>query len=221
VPLETVGINLSGSQTYEAFAALIATVAHPGDAGRRERFFSVLCRETIKQMAVADEKWACTPQMIKPIYFTIGDQISSDAMAAGTTELNRRFVDAHRRFLPHAIARTSSAKIRVAGFALSVNNLASLTLGDLGLGDSLGLVKTRFNQSRPVLHAAAALVYYQQVLLPPAAGGHLARILAFDATALAGVVDMAEQFRLLIPFMPEIAPNNPICDAETIQFMVT
>jgi hypothetical protein len=224
VPRETININLSTASTYEAGAVFLATIAHPGAGEQRirERFFAVLCREMIKQRAAEDEEWASAPQSFRPVYSTIGDETAADAIKAGFTQLDRRFVAAERLFMPFAKQHVVGRPIRVGGFAVNVNNMANLALGDLNLGaGSIGLVKSKvFKPSRPVLHAAAALVFFQKTLtaIDP---GDIARVILYDAGALARVVQIAEEYRLLLPLLNDtMSPKNPVLDEETIQFVL-
>jgi hypothetical protein len=198
-------------------------VAHPGinEERIRQRFFAVLCREMIKQRAAEDEEWASAPQLFRPAYSTIGDEMAADAMKAGFAQLDRRFVAAQRLFMPFAKQHEVGHPITVGGFAVSVNNMANLALGDLDLGPgSIGLVKsTVFKPSRPVLHAAAALVFFQRLLvnIDP---GDFARVILYDTAALVQVVQKAEEFRVLLPRLSAMSPKKPILDEETIQFVL-
>jgi len=224
VPRETININQSTASTFEAGAVFLATLAHPGISEERirQRFFAVLCREAIKQRAAEDEEWASAPQPFRPAYSTIGDETAADAMKAGFTQLDRRFVAAERLFMPFAKQHVVGRPITVGGFAVNVNNMANLALGDLNLGaGSIGYVKSQvFKPSRPVLHAAAALVYFQKThtAIDP---GDIARVMLYDAEALARVVQIAEEYRQLLPLLNDtMSPRNPILEAETVQFVL-
>jgi hypothetical protein len=73
MPRETVTIELSKLEPYEAAARLLAVIAYPDSTNECERFADAIVIWFLRQRALADHDWARVPYPIEPRLLTAED----------------------------------------------------------------------------------------------------------------------------------------------------
>ena len=161
-------IDFSITEVYEAGATLIALLAYPADTkddAHRADLHHSLCALALRARAQVDEKWAHSPQHIKPSYALRSDgEIAKDLRT-----LERRLRDrmiAGQMAVPFLQkASTGRAPRLPRGVErLSINQLSEMVLRQSGHADPENVESRVWRPSLPVIHLAAAIQVLIQVL---------------------------------------------------------
>ena len=221
MPRETVPIDVLTCPLYEAGATFLAWIAYPGSVEERERrrFLLALCRKFLTDQVKANKDLAS--RLAKIEYFTeIDDKLAVTMIKLGYERLRDRHTTAVRYLMPFLKQQKLGLELKVGGFRITVNNMATLALSDLDMSPcGEANVKDRvFKRSRPVAHAAAAIHFWlqhlnaQQGIPRPFTHGDLLSYRDF----LVGSIGLSERYRQLT-----ILLDNPkIEDHETISFVL-
>jgi hypothetical protein len=108
-----------------------------------------------------DQKWANTPQLIRPDAFVASDRAAHKAMQQGINKLKHRLIAALFIALPHFNRQFGNIKT-FAGYNVNVQNMSYLAMDAMNWrGDSESTLKSKiWGPSRSVVHAALPLALW-------------------------------------------------------------
>jgi hypothetical protein len=222
MPRETIEIGLSEKDPYASGAQFLSVVAYPDpqDSNERERFSQAIIRWTLERRMELHSEWARDLQLIRPAYFSGSEKQHDSILKRGMKRLKHRLAAAQFIVMPHLRAIDTRRPQKVDGFVPTVDNMAILAAGYLGMkSGSQATVKSRvWKLSKPVVHAACAYVVWHQILWDkwarnPKADKQLAFLMLPEMVA--EVVEIAELFRGQLADISQFK----IQDNETIQFV--
>jgi hypothetical protein len=225
MPRETVHLNISSAQSYEAGALFFAVLAYPAanDEQSRQRFWLALCRQTIIDLARRYGEFAGQYQQIRPAFFIMNDKDAEKTYKAGMKRIGVRLFAAHRYGAPFLQEQLLQRRVNVGGLKTTVSNMASLAAADLGWSDGKkkdgekNVLHRIFVPSKPVLHAAVALKVLFQTQLPGCDDAQKIGEVLVNKHNLKVAVEHAEDFRQMIHKLE----NPAIKDEETIKFVLS
>jgi hypothetical protein len=183
MPRETVTIELSKLEPYEAAAQLFAVIAYPDSQKDRVRFSDAICGWVLGELAQDDPEWASAPQPTKPRYWLAFAKGTTVEIAKGLRVINRQRVIAakmaaqryeeYRLFAmegrePGWAQRPTSGKVIDAISMDLMHPERRATRGRKGKGtvDGENVTSRVWTPSRPVLHLCLALHQAVHVLSP-------------------------------------------------------
>jgi hypothetical protein len=218
MPRETIEIDFSALESYEAGALFFSVLAYPeADITRREAFRVALCRWYIVQRAEIDDDWKENSQAIKPLYFANDDKSSKTFLLNGFQCLHRRFNSAMYRSLPNLAGIHKVQDFPTTPYEMT--RLGMLHLGMKGKTNATYLTKT-WKPSKPVTHAAAAFLALSTYLLEEADNDDLQwmHFLFLFMKSKGLLFELLTHVELYRGDISKIA-GLPIREEETIQFV--
>ena len=218
MPRETIRINVSSLESYEAGAIFFSVMAYPDpvDVSEREKFRKSLCRHFIMTRASLDGDWGAKNQPIKPIYFLEEEKVAHSTLKRGLTKLRHRVNTATFLTLPKFAGLE-----RVEGLPTSIKEMSVLAMPELGMkGETASTYKSKiWKPSRPVTHAAAAFVALSRYFFEESDWSGTFQTMVY--WFLLYPDDFQELLLLAEKFRQEVGNIGgfPIPEDETIQFL--
>ena len=154
-------INLASQPLYEVGAAVATalTFSEPiDDDNVRGNIHASLCALALRAKTEADEEWARTPQLIKPLYACRSANETERDLRKFRRRLRNRMAAA--RMAVGFLQRPLMAKpppLPKGMTRLSLNQLAQLVLEDAGQQEPKNVVSRIWKPSLPVIHLAVAI----------------------------------------------------------------
>ena len=224
MPRESVYINISTTECYEAGAEFLAWLAYPAVAAETQRIEArqSICRSTIVEMARAEQSWAWQPQPIKPGYFLIDEVKAAQCLKKAVSAVNTRLVMA-KGLLALVRNHFDPTLTSVGGERITLNGLSVVMLRDLGYaggeGNTKHLQSRQWTPSRPVAHAAAGLALaindWQRSNASTEQGAPMSIVL-HEQNVLAAALGYSERLRTVLP----LVKNQNFQDDELVRFIM-
>ena len=201
--MPTYRIDFTKNEVYECGASLIALLAYPKDDDtdtQRSELHRALCYLALRACAENHERWANSPQLIKPCYALTPKSDVNKALRSLERRLRDRIFAGHMAMPFFERASTGRPPRLPKGVKrLSINQLSAFVLHQTGQSEPENVESRIWRPSLPVIHLAAAVQVVGQILERDGLRApHIGHLIT-NRILIEAIVRVAEVYEALIP----------------------